>query len=145
VEYAFILIFFLSLIFGIGGFGHALYAYHFVNHSAKEATRWAAVNGFARNADSSCTLPATSTDVTTFVKNRIPQGIDPAKVTVTTTWPTTAASPQICTGGPGIPAKPNAPTCTVEVQVQYTFNLIFPLIPTSPINLSSTSEMIIAH
>jgi len=36
VEYAFVLILFLSLLFGISGFGHALYVYHAINNAAKE-------------------------------------------------------------------------------------------------------------
>jgi hypothetical protein len=39
----------------------------------------------------------------------------------------------------------NYPGCTVTVQVAYTYNLIFPLINIGPINLSTTSEMVIAH
>src|SRR5215475_14076289 len=79
VEYAFTFIFSMTLFLGIMGFGQALYAYHFVNNSAKEATRWASVNGANCNYDSSCNGtapmnngPAKSADVNTFVQNHIP-------------------------------------------------------------------------
>ena len=83
VEYAFTFIFSMTLFLGIMEFGHALYAYHFVNNAAKEATRWAAVNGANCNYDSSCNGtapmnngPAKSADVNTFVQNHIPPGIE---------------------------------------------------------------------
>ena len=39
VEYAFVVMFFLSLLFGMSGFGHFLYVYHAINSAAKEGTR----------------------------------------------------------------------------------------------------------
>jgi hypothetical protein len=81
------------------------------------------------------------------VSSITPPGIDTTKVSVTPTWPVQTSSPTICSaavngvGGP----FPNYPGCTVQVQVQYTFNYIFPIISTSPLTLTSTSEMIIAH
>jgi Flp pilus assembly protein TadG len=36
VEYAFTFIFFMVLFLGIMGFGHALYAYHYVNNAARK-------------------------------------------------------------------------------------------------------------
>jgi Flp pilus assembly protein TadG len=162
VEYAFILILFLTLLFGIGAFGHALYVYHFVNYAAKQATRWASVNGSTCNSDTSCngvgTMnngPVTASNITTYVKNIAPTGINPAGITVTSCGVSggtacAASTPEICTTAIGtgvgaLPATPNYPGCTVQVQVQYTFTLIFPLISTAPITLSSTSDMIIVH
>jgi Flp pilus assembly protein TadG len=162
VEYALTFVVFMTLIFGIGGFGHALYVYHFVNNAAKEATRWAAVNGYTCNADSSCNGtgnmnngPANAADVTNFVKTITPQSIDSTKVTVTACGVSggtacAASTPDICTKGPAVTGVagspiPNYPTCTVQVQVQYTFSYILPLIQTTPLTVSSTSEMVIAH
>jgi len=84
-----------------------------------------------------------------------PGGINSGAVTTTAVCGvsdvTTACStsvPTICssaiTGYAGSP-YPNYPGCTVEVQVQYTYNFIFPLIRTTPITLTSTAEMVIAH
>src|SRR4029077_8711371 len=76
VEYAFVFILFLTLIFGISGFGHALYVYHHVNNAAKEATRYAAVRGYlcdkneavascaAINSATATAGPTTTADVT---------------------------------------------------------------------------------
>jgi Flp pilus assembly protein TadG len=162
VEYAFILILFLTLLFGIGAFGQALYAYHFVNNAAKQATRWASVNGSTCNSDNSCngvgTMnngPVTAANLITYVNNIAPLGINPTGITVTSCGVSggtacAASTPQVCTtaigtGVDALPATPNYPGCTVQVQVQYTFTLIFPLIRTAPITLSSTSDMVIVH
>jgi Flp pilus assembly protein TadG len=158
VEYAFTFIFSMTLFLGIMEFGHALYAYHFVNNAAKEATRWAAVNGANCNYDSSCNGtapmnngPAKSADVNTFVQNHIPPGIDTTKVTTTAcgladTGACAASTPKFCTTAVGTqPATANAPGCTVEVTVSYSFSFIFPLIPGGPIVMSSTSDMVILH
>lgn len=128
--------------------GQMLYGYHFVSSVARDATRWAAVNGHNCTNDGSCTAPALDTDVKTYVTNHTPLGIDSSQVTTTPTWnPAGSNGPPICTtadptfGGP----FSNYPGCTVEVQVSYKYTFIFPLIRTTPLTLSSTSEMIIAH
>lgn len=160
VEFAIVVILFLTLLFGIIGFGHALYVYHFVNNSAKEATRWAAVNGSTCGADSSCNGtppmnagPASAADVDTFVQNHIPPGIDSTKVATTACGVVAAkcadSTPTVCA------TTPNAPSCTVKVTVAYPFRFSVPLLPatsttTAPctqpgICLSSASEMVIAH
>jgi Flp pilus assembly protein TadG len=170
VEYAFVVILFFSLIFGISGFGHALFVYHHLNNAAREATRYAAVRGSTCNVtpagDPSCTSlnsasgisgPTTKADVTAYVQSITPQSIDSSKLVIVPcgvsgeiTCPTSTAS------GPGDCATtPNLPGCTVQVQVAYAYNFIFPLIPsvstiTPPCTqagfcMSSTSEMIIAH
>ena len=167
VEYAFSIVIFVMLIFGAMGFSHALYAYHFVNHIAKEATHWAAVNGATCQSDGSCNGtppmnngPASSFDVNNYVKNHAPPGIDPTKLS-----PTACGVPEGTLGGTSVcqesmptfctPNTPNVPGCSVKVQVSYAFNFIFPLLPanttvTAPCTqagycLSSTSEMIISH
>ena len=125
----------MMLMFGITGFGHALYAYTFVSNVARDASRWAAVNGNDCPKDSSCNGtgvmnngPADAAAITAYVTSRTPLGIDPAQITVTSTW---------------IPD--NKPGSTVEVQVQYNFNFIFPLIRTSTLPLTSTSETMVIH
>jgi Flp pilus assembly protein TadG len=164
VEFALVFIILITMLFGIAEFGHMLYAYHFVNHAAKEAARWAMVNGATCNNDStfssnglgSCTAPvtcsagscstcssgctiATVSDISNYVQMITPQGIDTTKVTVTPTWPGTGTY-CVATLGKG-------PSCPVDVQVSYSYNFLFPLInvKTGPVTLSSTSEMVIAH
>jgi Flp pilus assembly protein TadG len=136
VEYAVVFILLITMVFGIIGFGDALYSYSFVNHAAREATRWAAVNGANCKTDSSCGAPAKASDVQTYVTNIAPPGIDSSKVTATATWP---SSTGVCS------TTSNAPGCKVNVQVSYSFHFNVPLIRTSALTLSSSSEMVISH
>jgi len=136
IEYAFILILYMAMLFGICGFAFALYTYHFVSHASKSATRWAAVNGFACTTDSSCAAPATATDIQNYVAQLAPQGINPNNLTVTASWPSTDG---ICA------TVSNDPGCTVQVQVSYSYAFILPLVGINPLKLSSASQMIIAH
>ncbi len=165
VEMAFIFILLVVVLLGIMGFGHALYAYHFVNHAAKEAARWAAVNGSLCNTDSTCTAPAQASDVSTYVQNLVPPGIEAANVTTTSCGvgggtACASSTPTICSSaittgtGSTVGPTPNYPGCTVAVTVSYPFNFILPLLPTpgttapctqAGICMSSTSEMVIVH
>ena len=150
---------FMTLIFGAMGFSHMLYAYHFVNHIAKEATHWAAVNGHScdrTDGDGSCIRQASAGDVRNYVKNHAPLGLDQTKI-VTSACGVVGGVPDPCPDStPAVCARtPNYAGCTVRVQVGYAFNFIFPLLPTSTtvtapctqagFCLSSTSEMIISH
>ena len=186
LEYAIIFIVLMMMIFGIAGFGQLLYSYHFVSHAAREAARFAMVNGQTCNNDAvagsggaggspgSCTAPvscssgscsectsygscapATKADIQNYVKMITPGGINSGAVATTAvcgvsdvSTACTSSVPTICRAAVGTPAEgpyPNYPGCTVEVQVQYTFNFVFPLIRTSSMTLTSTSEMVIAH
>ena len=144
LEFALVFILFMTMLLGIAGFGHALYAYHFVSNAAREATRWAIVNGSTCASDSSCTAPASQADVANYIKSITPPGITWSNVTVTAcgtsdTGKCADSTPAACA------TTPNAPGCTVKVQVSYPFTFIFPLLPTNPITMSSSSEMVIAH
>jgi len=136
IEYAFIFTLYMTMLFGICGFAFALYAYHFVSHAAKSATRWAAVNGFTCASDSSCVAPATQADIQNYVSQITPPGINPNNLTVTASWPSTTG---ICA------TQNNQPGCTVQVQVSYNYSFILPLVTSKALTLSSASEMIIAH
>lgn len=164
LEYGLVAILFLTLMFGLMGLGQMLYAYHYVAHAAKEAARWAAVNGATcgnspppglptcPSCDNSCNGtnlmnngPASASDVGTYVTATTPPGIDSKQVTVNATWPVQANSPTICNASvPGVStaAIPNYPGCTVEVQVSYTFRWFYPV---GNVTMSSSSEMVIAH
>jgi Flp pilus assembly protein TadG len=161
VEYAFILIIFLTLIFGISGFGHMLYVYHAVNNAAKEGTRWATVNGYNCNNDSTCTAPASKGQIEAYVTTQLPASLDQSIVTVVANWTAPSGSPPVCSGPvtlPDLTIQPqtqNYPGCTVTVQVSYPYSFYFPFLPVSTTTtapcksaglcLSSMSEMIIIH
>jgi len=162
VEFSIICLVLLAILFGICEFGLVLYAYHFVSHAAKTATRYAAVNGSSCGAggDADCTQAdanalqcyVTGTGTGCNMSGITPTGIDPTKVKVTSSWPLVTNGPTTCS------TTPNAPGCTVEVTVCYDYKFIFPLMPKgsstkcpgsnatgATLTLSSTSEMIIAH
>jgi hypothetical protein len=90
VEYAVIMTMLFMLLFGIAGFAEAINSYHFVAHAAREATRWASLNGSTCVGDESCGSPAGAGDGQTYVNNLVPTGIDGSKVTVNATWPSTS-------------------------------------------------------
>lgn len=151
VEYALVFMVFISMLLGIVDFSRALYTYHFLSNVARDATRWAAVNGATCGAqspsnpsgDNSCNGvggmnngPASLSDIQAYVSNHTPPGIDPTQVKVQgPTWPGTGA---VC-------AVANSPGCPVQVQVSYPFTFVVPFISTSPLTLSSSSEMTILH
>jgi hypothetical protein len=102
---------------------------------------------------------ASDTDIQTYVSNLAPPGIDATStgcsgqpcLTTTVSWPVQSSgsvdpSPLICSQAVGgVGPYPKYPGCTVEVQVSYKFNFIFPLVRTTPVTLSSSSEMVIVH
>jgi Flp pilus assembly protein TadG len=174
VEYAFVVILSLTVIFGISAFGHALYVYHHINNAAKEATRYAAVRGYTCNVtpagQSSCTAtnsasgiagPTTAADVEAYVASITPPSIDSTQFTysicgVSGSAACASSGPAVCTATVGTQAaESNYPGCTVSVQVAYVYSFIFPLLPsitttTSPCTtaglcMSSASQMIIVH
>jgi Flp pilus assembly protein TadG len=137
VETALMLSMLLVMMFGIVGFGHALYTYHFVSNAAREATRWASVRG------QTCTglsggCPASASDVQTYVSNVSGMGLDPAKITATTTWIAPPNNLAVCK------TQPKNPGCVVEVQVQYSYQFLLPLLP-SGFKMQSTSQMVISQ
>lgn len=152
VEFAFIFMVFITMVFGIIEFSRALYAYHFVNNEAKRATRWAAVNGYTCADDGSCdgtggmnNGPASATNIQDYVANGAPMGINPNDITTAVSWPVQPGTPAYCNSASPYYTHYNDPGCTVEVHVSYEFHFLFPFIHNSPITLSSTSEMVITH
>lgn len=149
VEFAIVLVVFLVLLFGIIDFSRALYTYHYVSAAARDASRWAAVNGYNCPDDSSCNGTgnmnngrAYETDVSTYLKNNVSSAIDKNKITSTITYGNDSNGGTECDGSS---ATRNSPGCTVSVQVSYAFNFVAPIVSTQTLTLSSTSEMVIQH
>lgn len=168
VEYALVFMLFLGLVFGISGFGHALFVYHHLDHVTKEATRYASVRGFTcandnasggscktSNSASGVSGPTTQADVTAFINNSTPQSIDYTKFTVTPcgidgtsmcAGSTTVSKATNCDPGATPPGKVNNPGCIVMVTVTYPYTFVFPVFGAAgTINMSSTSQLIIVH
>ena len=111
---------FLAMTLGIMDWGRMMLANNFVSYAARDATRYAMVHG------SGSSHPAQASDLTTLVKNES-VGLDPANITVSTTW-----NPD------------NSPGNSVTVSVQYSFQSLAPYMPSS-MTLKSSSTMIIAQ
>jgi Flp pilus assembly protein TadG len=151
VEFALIIMLFMTMMLGIIDFSRTLYIYHFLSNSARDATRWAAVNGSTCNDDKSCNGtggmnngPASDVDITNYVKARVPTGINTSQLTVTVTWPLQPDSPGVCNPS-STNYTYNYPGCTVQVHLTYPVHFIFPFIHNTTLTLSSTSDMIIVH
>jgi Flp pilus assembly protein TadG len=120
VEFAFASVLFFMLVFGTIEFGLAIWQYNMVSDLAQEGARWASVRG------SSSTIPASASDLQTFVQSRSPG----FTVTVTAT-----------------PADPSAaaPGGTISVRVQSSFSPVTALIPSTTLSLESTAKMIVSR
>jgi Flp pilus assembly protein TadG len=132
VEFAIVSTVVLTMMLGIIDFGRGLYTYHLVYNAARSGTRYAIVRGSSCSAPG---CPATSDQIQTYVRGLAP-GIDPASLTVTTTWATATA----CAGSPY-----QGPGCLASVQVSYPFHFLVPLLPGFTMTMSSTSQMVISQ
>lgn len=122
----------MLFVFGIVEFGRALYTYHAVSDAARLGTRFAIVRGSKCIAPS---CPAQAADVQTYVRAQAPL-IDQSAMTVTTTWPG---------GGAGCPVGVPNPGCLVVVNVAYPFDFAVPFLSGVPLNMTSTSQMVISR
>jgi Flp pilus assembly protein TadG len=125
VETAISLVLFLTLLFGIVGWGQVMWAYMWTAHAAREGSRWASVRS------STSASPATSANIATQIKaHAFGLNTSTNRMTINATW-----NPNWNTG--------NVPGKTVKVQVQYAVNPHVPFVPS--MTVSSTSEMYIAQ
>ena len=147
VEFAVVLVVFLTFLFGIMDFSRALYVYHFVCEVAREGSRYAMVRGSTYGAScatvATASCAATDANVTSYIRSKVPLAIQSSSVSVTTTWPGTA--PAGATGACNTTNGINSPGCLVQVQVSYPFRFILPFLPSATTTLQSTSVMVIAQ
>lgn len=132
LEFSLAMVTILFLVFGIIDIGRALFAYDWVSDAARQATRFAMVRG-QKCAGLSGGCPATSTDITNYVKG-LATGVYPDQVTVTSE----------CIGGDSasLPCEPTAGS--VRVTVQYDFHFVSPLAFQSW-TMSSRSERVVQN
>lgn len=136
----------LALLFGIIEIAFALYTYNFVSEAAREGARYAIVRGSTSctNTPSLTNCNATGTQIKSYVQSLGFPGFTTSNLNVTTTWFTASASPgttwSSCSSG-----TCNAPGNAVNVVVTYAFPLSIPFWKSQTVNLSSTSQMIIAQ
>jgi Flp pilus assembly pilin Flp len=119
LEFAFVMVISLVLIFAIIDFARALYSFHFISEAAREATRFAAVRGGDCNPVAVSPCPAGLPEIQAYVDQLVPAGIDGSQITTTPNFPGGSGTLPMC-GGSAIPG------CPVKVDIQYQFNFIFP-------------------
>lgn len=147
IEFSVVAVVLFTCILGIMGVSEACYSYHFTSYAAREATRYAMVRG-ATWGSTTCSSTATAkcnataSDVQRFVKSLVTSGISSGTpLAVVTTWPGRqlggAATTCLTTNGN------NSPGCLVTVQVTYSFGYHIPLLPTSTLPFTSTSQVVI--
>ncbi len=140
VEMAFASVILLTMLFGVMEMCLALYTYHFISEAAREGTRYAIVRGSSCANPPMTPCPASPDDIQSYVETLGFPGIDPAAMTVSTTY---SAYPA---GGVCAPsASCNNPGNQVQVTVNYQYPLSIPFIPSSTLNMSSTSQMVISQ
>jgi hypothetical protein len=144
LEQSFILVFLLTMMFGIIDCGRALYTYHFVSNAAREASRWASVRSDTcdRFALSACPVDPSGNNLqTAFTANLSNMGLDPGKITFTTSW---VAPPGV--GAAACVPPTNKIGCMVHIDVAYDYTFFFaPFISAPPIRMASSSEMLITQ
>jgi len=138
IEFAISAVVLLTVLFGIIDVGRALYAYDWLSHSARAATRWAMVRG---NECSQLPVgcPAVANDVNSYVKNTNGNGldttgIDTSQLTVTM---------HCYVGGTVASPPPCVPRTWVNVSLAYHFQFLSPLIPLPAWDMHSSSQRIV--
>jgi hypothetical protein len=108
-----------------------LYTYHYLSFAARIGSRYAIVRGSA--CDNSNGMPdcpnVTSAQIQSYVRGVHYAGIDSTLTAVTVTWPNG-------TDNPGDP---------VNVTVQYPFAFSVPFLPSTTVNMHSTSQVVISQ
>ncbi len=138
VETALSMLILLAILFGLIEMCLALYSYYFLSDAAREGTRYAIVHGSTCMVSGvSCTMTASQID--TYVKDLGYPGINPANMTVTTTY-SISPGEESC-----VAAGCNGPGDRVTVLVNYNFSLMIPFVTSKALSMSSTSSMVISQ
>ncbi|HYU79379.1 MAG TPA: TadE/TadG family type IV pilus assembly protein [Vicinamibacterales bacterium] len=120
LEFTLVAIVFFMITMGIMEYARMILAYDVVANATRDGVRYAAVRG-AQSAHI-----ASASDIKTYVASHSMGHLSVSNVTVT--W-----TPNNSTGS------------TVQVQSQYNFQSIVPLLPQDVVTLSSTAKMVITY
>lgn len=147
VEFALSLPLILALLFGVIEVSYAIYSSSFINEAAREACRYAIVNGASCTGMPDCGFTDSNTTLQRYVQSLGYPGIDGSTITVTSTWytpsPTGVPNPSwvACATGTGC----NAAGDMVKVVVQYPFQLNIPYWTPVTVTLKTSSQMVISQ
>lgn len=144
VEFALSCSILCMMLFGIVEVSLAVYTYDFVSEAARDGARYAIVRGANCTGLPDCNI-STSGPIQTHIQSLNYPAINTSNLTVTATYLTAATAPPNMTwsscSGSGCNKIGNA----VNVQVQYPFQLNVPFWKSVTINLSNSSQMVIAQ
>ena len=145
VEFAISFLLFITMVFGIIGFGLAIFSLNFIGNAAREGTRYAMVHGAnCTSSGSSCAL--SSSQIASYVTGLAPSGIiNTAALTVNVYCGAAGSTPPSGDCGQSTGGTPNDnPGNVVYVHVSYNFTFgLAILIPVGPIPMTSASERVI--
>ncbi len=146
VEFAVSVPLFFGVFFGIMWFALALYTDHAVSEAARDTARWAMVRGSTScsNTPNLTHCDATAAQIQSYAQNLDLPAINTGNIAVATTWLSPSASPpttwSTCTVSPC-----NAPGNAVQVVLTYNFPLKIPFINSELLDITSTSQLVIAQ
>jgi Flp pilus assembly protein TadG len=144
----------LMLMFGVIEASLAVYSFHFVANAAHEATRYATVRGGSWTATCDGTgtagsgygasmCQASPADIENYVATRNFPGVNITTSDVCVEYFSSVPSSVSTTCSAN--SSPNAAGDIVQVTVTYPFTLHVPGLPAYTVNLSSTSQSVIAQ
>lgn len=119
----------------------ALYAYNCVSDAARSGTRYAAVRGSSCSGMPDCGI--TATQIQSHVRGNVYPGLISNNLNATATW--WLASTSHPTTWTQCASMCNDPGDAVQLQVTYSFPLNIPFWKNQTLNLTSTSQVVIAQ
>jgi Flp pilus assembly protein TadG len=145
VEFAMSCLVLIPILFGSIEACLGFYTYNFVADAAREATRYAMVRGSACTGLPDCN--ASAAQIKNYVQGLGYPGLTASNLNVPVTWlqANTLAGSTTWTVCPATPPVCNQPGNQVQVTVTYNFPLGIPFISKTPLNISSTSSMVISQ
>jgi hypothetical protein len=120
-----------------------VYTYDFVSEAARDGARYAIVRGAKCTGMPDCN--ATSAQIQTHVQSLNYPGINTSNLTASATWCKAASAPPNMTWSTCTVGTSNAIGNAVNVLVSYPYQLSIPFWGTATVNLSNSSQMVMAQ
>jgi Flp pilus assembly protein TadG len=129
VSFAVTLPILLSFVFGLTQICLAFYTHEFISDAAREGTRYAIVHGSTCETSGGATCTASAANVNSYVSGLSLPNLGGGTMTVNTTYPDGS----------------NVPGDRVKVNITYTFPYKIPFVTTTPMSITTNSEMYIVQ
>lgn len=127
----------------------AVYSNFCLNEIARDTARWAAVRGSNSciDAPGMTNCDATASAIQAFAKSNAYPGMDPAKLSVSTTWLQASSETPVTWSrcDSSVSAICNAPGNAVQVVASYPFIFQIPFARATTWNFGSTAQLVIAQ